>query len=352
MSAVDSTLHGPASTGAPRARDLGVIVGTGRPGPLNSITDVGGLRVGHSTINDDVWDIHTGVTAVVHDTLTEGGALPAGFYAGNGFGKFVGATQIDELGMIETPVLLTSTLSTFRVADSLITWLKGRSTTPITSINPVVGEVNDSWLTPEADRPVGQDEVFAALDGALGGAVPMGNVGGGAGACALGFKAGIGSSSRAVVVRGRPCTVGVLVQANMTGDLRIGGRTVTAHSLGLPVAGPRSSTGSCVVIVAVDAPATARDLHRIARRGVFGLGRVGAAFSHGSGDYALALSTATGRDEALSADDIDAMFEAVLESVEEAIIDALVAARTIRLSTGRAAFELPHAALADAGSAP
>lgn len=329
-----------------RARDLGIAFGTGRPGTLNSITDVQGVRVGHATIHDDEWDIHSGVTALTHEVLGSGGTLAAGFFVGNGFGKFVGATQIDELGSIETPVLLTSTLSTFRVADSMITWLKKRSTSTITSINPVVGEVNDSWLTPDADRPVGRDQVFAALDGARDGLVSMGNVGGGAGACALGFKAGIGTSSRMVSVRGQEGTVGVLVQANMTGILRIAGQTLSPHAIGLPVSGPMTSSGSCVVVVALDFPATARDLHRIARRGVFGLARVGAGYSHGSGDYALSLSTVDEAADTLSAADIDGVFDAVLDSVEEAVIESLVAARTVRLSNGRTAFALPHAAVA------
>lgn len=344
MTAARGESLGRASAAPVRARDLGMTFGGGRPGPLNSITDVEGVRVGHATIHDDEWDIHSGVTAITHDALGSGGSLPAGFFAGNGFGKFVGATQIDELGSIETPVLLTSTLSTFRVADSLITWLKGRSAVRITSINPVVGEVNDSWLTPDADRPVGHEQVFAAIDGARDGAVSMGNVGGGAGACALGFKAGIGTSSRRVVVRGRDCTVGVLVQANMTGNLRVAGGTVTPHSVGLPIAGQQSAAGSCVVVVALDMPATARDLHRIARRGVFGLGRVGAGFTHGSGDYALSFSTVQ-QSEPLAAGDIDVVFEAVMEAVEEAVVESLVAARTIRLANGRTAFAVPHAAI-------
>lgn len=328
-----------------RARTLLGEFGQLPTGPQNAITDVHGVRVGHATLHDDSCDIHSGVTAVVHDRLIGGRGLPAGIFVGNGYGKFTGATQIDELGMIETPVLLTSTLSTFRVADALITWLQRRVRTPFTSINPVVGEVNDGWLSPGADRPIGSAQVFQALDSAMADDVQLGNVGGGAGACALGFKAGIGSSSRRIRLRGQVGTVGVLVQANMTGELRARGRRITPHALGLPTAGPASAEGSCVVLVALDAPCSSNELSRIARRAVFGLGRVGADYSHGSGDYGLSFTTQQQAAPALAPADLDTVFTAVLDAVEESVADALVAATTVRLRTGRTAYALPHEAL-------
>ncbi|MCR1783825.1 P1 family peptidase [Nocardioides carbamazepini] len=314
-------------------------------GPQNAITDVTGVRVGHATLHDDSCDIHSGVTAVVHDRIVGGDGLPAGLFVGNGYGKLTGTTQIAELGVIETPILLTSTLSTFRVADALITWLQRRARRPFTSVNPVVGEVNDSWLSPGGDRPIGAAQVFQALDSAMGDGVQLGNVGGGAGACALGFKAGIGSSSRQIRLRGRTHTLGVLVQANMSGELRLGNQRITPHALGLPAAGPVSAEGSCVVLVALDAPCSAGELCRIARRAVFGLGRIGADYSHGSGDYGLSFTTESELAPALSPSDLDTAFTAVLDAVEESVADALLAATTVRLSDGRTAYALPHEAI-------
>ncbi|WP_243836653.1 P1 family peptidase [Paenarthrobacter nitroguajacolicus] len=307
--------------------------------------DVEGVLVGHATLSNASQGIHSGVTAVVHHDLTACNPLPAGFFAGNGYGKFVGATQIQELGTIETPILLTSTLSTFRVADALITWLQERNPIRLTSINPVIGEINDSWLSLGADRPVTPEDVFAALNAACPAPVDMGNKGGGTGACALGFKAGIGSASREVTIRGNKHTVGVLVQANMVGELRLEGKQVTPESLGLPAAGPSSADGSCVVVVATDFPCSASELARIARRGVFGLGRTGAAYSHGSGDYAVSFTTQTAPGCALNPQELDEVFEAVMDSVEESVVDAMLNADTVSLPWGRTAHALPHSSL-------
>lgn len=335
--------HEPTSRSL-RARELGLLVGALEPGAVNAITDVSGVRVGHTTILQP-HGTYSGVTAVVPGELGPDRPLPAGLFVGNGYGKFVGATQVRELGEIETPILLTSTLSTFRVADAVVTWVLRASPRGFGSLNPVVGEINDSWLCGPGTRAVGPDHVWAALDGATEGPVPMGSVGGGTGACALGFKSGIGSSSRRVRIRGEAGTVGVLVQANMGGVLRLGGADVTPEGLGLGHAGPASSEGSCVVVVAVDVPASARELERIAARGVFALGRVGAAFSHGSGDYALAFSTVRDVDRAMTASDLDELFRAVLDGVEEAVIDALLAATSVRTPSGRIAAALPQSVL-------
>ncbi|WP_030902751.1 P1 family peptidase [Streptomyces sp. NRRL F-5126] len=330
-----------------RLRDFGHRIGRLEPGGRNAITDVAGLLVGQSTVVDDAQGIYSGVTAIVPTALTERGArsLPAGLHVGNGYGKFVGATQVMELGELETPVLLTATLSTFRVADALLTWLLDRAHEPLVSVNPVVGEVNNGWLSTGDPRPVTAAHVHAALDGA-GDAVEMGNVGGGTGACALGFKAGIGTASRRVELSGRAATVGVLVQANMGGDLRLPWGTVTPESLGARRAGPSSQRGSCVVVLALDIPCSGLQLSRIATRGVLALGRVGASYSHGSGDYGLAFSSVpSDSPRTLTPAELDTVFAAALESTEEAVIDALLAARTIRTPAGREAVALPHEAL-------
>lgn len=341
----DSAAAAPA--GGMRPRDLGMSFGPLPTGRTNTIVDVGDLRVGHATVHDDDRGVHTGVTAILNDDLAAGLPLPAALYVGNGYGKLVGATQIGTTGQVETPVMLTSTLSTFRVADHLITWMQGRRATALRSINPVVGEINDTWLSAEHDHRLEDEAVVEALDSASRDVVAGGNVGGGAGACALGFKAGIGSASRRVRVRGQEHHLGVLVQANMTGELRLQGRRVTPGSLGLPVAGPTSEEGSCMVVVAVDFPCSPHELERIARRGVFGLGRVGAAYSHGSGDYAISLSTDRRVAPGLRPADLDEVFGATLDCVEEAVIDALCAADTVELSTGRVAHRVPDHAWTD-----
>lgn len=326
----------------PRARDLGLTFGADETGRRNAITDVSAVTVGHHTVRDDAAGVHSGVTAISHPSLGAGTALPAGLFVGNGYGKLVGATQVMELGVLETPVLLTSTLSTFRAADALVSWVLEHHPGPPTSINPVVGEINDSWLSSTVPRAVTAEHVDAALRDASGGPVAMGNVGGGAGACALGFKGGIGSASR--VLRGPvEGTVGVLVQANMGGTLRVGGRLVRPTELGLDPAGPGTvEAGSCVIVAAVDVACAAADLTRLARRLVYALGRVGARFSHGSGDYGLAFSVVPGLPrEPLRPDALSHLFEAAMDCVEEAVVDALLAADTVRTPAGRVAHALP-----------
>lgn len=309
-------------------------------GPRNTIADVDGITVGSSTIWDPERAILSGVTAIRHDRLDRTDTLPAGFFCGNGYGKFVGSTQVQELGVIETPLLLTSTLSTFRVADALITWLRRHAGHAFVSINPVVGEINDGWLSTGVDRPVTPEHVWAALDGATD-QVALGSVGAGTGACALGFKAGLGSASRVVEIGGARHTVGVLVLANMGGTLRLGHRTLSPADVGLNAAGPLTDDGSCIVVVATDAPCSAVDLTRLARRGVFGIGRAGAAYSHGSGDYGIALSTNVSGARELSPMELDRLFESTLDAVEESVLDALCAATTVSVPSGRTAHAVP-----------
>ncbi|MGA5261321.1 P1 family peptidase [Streptomyces griseoincarnatus] len=319
----------------PRARDLGVVVGPTPTGPLNALTDVPGVRVGHATVRTRP-DVHSGVTAVVPDGVRPGAPVPAGVFVGNGYGKLIGSTQLAELGELETPVLLTSTLSAFRVADALVGWvLEQPGCDSVLSLNPVVGECNDGYLSDIRSRPVREEHVRAALGGASAGPVAEGCVGAGTGTVALGFKAGIGTSSRTPEAADRRFTVGALVQANFGGTLRVLGRTLDGP-------GPSSETGSCMIVVATDAPLDARQLTRVARRAVFALARTGAAYSHGSGDYAVAFTTTRpGTAPPLADADLSPLFEAVLDAVEEAVLNSLLAATTTTGHAGRTVPALP-----------
>ncbi|MCX5041343.1 MULTISPECIES: P1 family peptidase [Streptomyces] len=333
-----------------RARDLGVVIGSCGTGPLNAITDVPGVRVGHTTVRRPP-DVHTGVTAVVPDLVGPRTPLPAGVFTGNGYGKLVGATQLAELGTLETPVLLTSTLSAFRVADALVGWvLRQPGCEEVRSLNPVVGECNDGHLSDIRARPVHEEHVWAALDTASDGPVAEGCVGAGTGTVALGFKAGIGTASRTPDVGDRRFTVGVLVQANFGGTLRVLGRTLVPRSPGTGPGGPGpdAEVGSCMIVVATDAPADARQLTRVARRAVFALARTGAAYGHGSGDYAVAFGTRPDAARPVADADLGPLFEAVLDGVEEAVLNSLLAASTTTGFGGRTVPALPADALAGA----
>ena len=321
----DTTIPAPRA----RARDLGIIVGSLPPGPVNAITDVPGVRVGHITLIEGS-DIRTGVTAIVADGLTGGGTLHAGLAVANGYGKIVGTTQVDELGVIETPVLLTGTLSTFRAADALVShMLSLPGNEELGTVNPVVAETNDGFLSDMRRRPVTEEHVLAALRGASGGPVPEGCVGAGTGTSALGFKAGIGTSSR-VVDRGGagpPVTIGVLVQANFGGTLTVLGVPVP------PVPGPAAPDpagrgNSCVIVLATDAPLDARRLTRVARRSIIGMARAGSDFSGRSGDYALAFSAARANAAPVPDTALDPLFTAAIEATEEAILNSLFMAET------------------------
>jgi D-aminopeptidase len=346
------TFTSPASTAPrPRARDLGIRVGTLPPGPLNAITDVKGVLVGQTTlIKGD--DIRTGVTAI----LPHGGNLfqekvPAAVVVGNGFGKLMGSTQVEELGEIETPILLTSTLNVPKAADALLDWmlaLPGNET--VRSINPVVAETNDGYLNDIRSRPVGRDEVFAAIRGAKSGPVEEGSVGAGTGTVAFGYKGGIGTASRVIPAKSGGYTVGVLVQSNFGGNLTIDGvpvgrelgRMRTEGRLGvnsLPDEFFTREDGSIIMVVATDAPLDARNLRRLAARALLGLGRTGSHASNGSGDYVIAFSafpenrikpgerlrTVT----VLGNDAVSPLFTAAVEATEEAIYNSLLRAATI-----------------------
>jgi D-aminopeptidase len=331
-----------------RARDLGIVVGALPTGRHNALTDVPGVRVGHTTIVDAP-RLHTGVTAIVPDALgPDRRTLPCGLFVGNGFGKLVGATQVAELGAIETPILLTSTLSAFRAADALVTHLlasPGHEETR--TLNPVVGETNDGRLNDIRARPIAESHVLAALDGATSGPPDEGCVGAGTGTMALGFKGGIGTSSRLV----DGWTVGALVQSNFSGTLTVRGVPIPADAADEPPASAGAPEGnSCMIVVATDAPLDARQLGRVARRAVFAMARVGSDFAGGSGDYALAFSTpgappsGSARDAAVGSvdeHDLDPVFGATMDAVEEALLNSLLTAGTTVGHRGRAA-AVPH----------
>jgi D-aminopeptidase len=329
---------GGASGARARARELGLAPGTLPPGAMNAITDVPGIRVGHATLIDGE-TIRTGVTAISHDTLVRAdpaapGTLPAGLAVYNGFGKMVGSTQVAELGVVETPVLLTGTLSVFRVADALLSYLHGLpGFAGQGTLNPVVAETNDGYLSDLWARPLDETHVRAALDGAAEGSVAEGCVGAGTGTRALGYKAGIGTSSRLLELSAGsgPAVLGTLVQANFSGVLTIRGVPIPRPADWPSEAGPAG--GSCVIVLATDVPLGSRELRRVASRAFAGLARAGSDFSGRSGDYALAISTATRRDAEWAGGpvpdkDLDVIFVAAIEAVEEAILNSVLTAVT------------------------
>jgi D-aminopeptidase len=307
----------------PRLRDLGTTIGTLPPGPLNAITDVAGVRVGQTTLIRGE-NIRTGVTVI----LPHAGNLflekvPGAIFVGNGFGKLMGSTQVEELGEIESPIALTSTLNVPRVADAVIDYMLALpGNEDVRSINVVVGETNDGTLNDIRSRPVGRDEVFAALKSAKDGPVEEGSVGAGTGTIAFGWKGGIGTSSRRIADRG--WTVGVLVQTNFGGSLQIAGVPIGSAA----TMQPKRADGSCMIVVATDAPVDARNLKRMAARAIMGMARTGAAGSNGSGDYAIAFSTCR-ECKAIANDAMSPLFLATIEATEEAIINSLTKATTM-----------------------
>lgn len=337
-----------AQSPRPRARDIGIKVGILPTGELNAITDVAGVEVGQVTL-DDHHDIHTGVTAILpHPGNMYPQKVPGAVFVGNAFGKLMGSTQIEELGEIETPILLTSTLNVPRVADALISYMLALpGNQRVQSINPVVGETNDGGLNDIRGRHVGEKEVFAAIENARGGPVEEGAVGAGAGTIAFGFKGGIGTASRHLPANLGGYTVGVLVQTNFGGILQIDGAPVGVelgqyylkNQLQSPPTPPPyrdNADGSCMIVIATDAPVEARNLKRMAARAMMGLARTGSAASNGSGDYAIAFSTAsgtlTGGAKLVGNDAMSPLFLAVIEATEEAIYNSLFRATT---TTGR-----------------
>ena len=339
---------GCASTAAAqraRARDLGVAPGIFPPGPLNAITDVDGVRVGQTTVIQGD-SVRTGVTAILpHAGNLFLDRVPAALVVGNGFGKLIGATQLDELGELETPILLTCTLCVWRAADALVGWmLEQPGMQDVRSINPVVAETNDGTLNAIRSRPITPVEVRAALESARGGPVAEGSVGAGTGTQAFGWKGGIGTSSRVLPASLGGWHVGVLVQTNFGGVLQVlgapVGKLLGRYSFQRDVQTPAErGDGSCVMVVATDAPLSDRNLRRLASRALMGLARTGSSAANGSGDYVLAFSTSEKvrrpygakmlTTEEVANDRMSGLFEAVVESTEEAIYDSLFEATTV-----------------------
>jgi len=351
-----SPAAGEAAEPRPRAREAGVVVGILPPGPGNAITDVAGVRVGHRTVVEGE-DIRSGVTVILpHEGNLFQEKVPGAVFVTNGFGKLTGVTQVEELGTIETPIALTATLNVWRVADALAEWVLGRpGNEGGLSVNPVVGECNDGYLSDIRRRPVTAEHVFEALAGAAGGPVAEGSVGAGTGTMALGWKGGIGTSSRRLPGELGGWTVGVLVQSNLGGVLTVAGvpvgvelgRHVFAEALR-----PPAEDGSCMVVVATDAPLDARQLRRLAARTPLGIARVGGFASHGSGDYAVAFSSHPEvriphgsmkiRHPPVLADDaLSPLLLAVVEATEEALLNSLFAAVTTPGRAGRVGEGLP-----------
>ena len=346
-----------AAENKPRARDLGIAPGVLKPGKQNAITDVSGVRVGHVTLIEGS-DIRTGVTAILpHAGNLFQEKVPAGFAVGNGFGKFAGSTQIVELGEIETPVILTNTLSVAEGIAAAVEWtLAMKDNENVRSVNAVVGETNDGILNNIRLRRVSKDDVRKAIISAKEGPVVEGNVGAGTGTQAFGWKGGIGTSSRVLPKQSGGYTVGVLVQTNYGGILSMSGVPV-GKALGQyllkDVESQYAADGSIIVVIATDAPLSDRNLERLAKRGMNGIAITGSPMANGSGDYALAFSTApsvrrtterrkfTAQIEDYSNAVMTPLFQAAMEATEEAIYNAMLQASTMHGASGNVLHELP-----------
>lgn len=326
----------------PRAREAGIVIGILPTGPLNAITDVAGVKVGQVTLIEGA-NVRTGVTAI----LPHGGNLyqdkvPAGFAVGNAYGKFMGSTQIRELGEIETPILLTNTLNVPEAGAGIIGWtLRQPENEQVRSVNAVVGETNDGTLNDIRGRHVTPADAIAAIEAAREGPVQEGSVGAGTGTIAFSWKGGIGTSSRKLPANLGGYTVGVLVQTNYGGVLQVAGVPV-GQALGQyylrDELSKASGDGSCIVVIATDAPLSDRNLERLAHRGLLGIARTGSPMTNGSGEYAIAFSTSpevrrTAERRAhpspildLPNDQMSPLFEAAVEAAEEAAINSLFAA--------------------------
>lgn len=360
-----------ASEKRPRARDLGITIGILPAGPNNAITDVAGVTVGQTTIIKGD-NIRTGVTAILpHNGNLFSEKVPGAVFVGNGFGKLAGSTQVNELGEIETPILLTSTLSVPKTADFLMDYMLGLpGNEQVRSINPLVAETNDGGLNDIRGRHITREDVFNALKAAKSGPVDEGSVGAGTGTVAFGWKGGIGTASRKLPASLGGYTLGVLVQSNFGGVLTIDGvpvgeglgqyylmNSVRSSSFSWPdgkterqpaEAGTPNADGSIIIVIATDAPLDHRQLNRLASRSMVGLGRTGSSMTNGSGDYAIAFSTANriNADDrvrnisVLGNDAMSPLFQAVIEATEEAIINSLLRATTVT-GNGRTVEALP-----------
>jgi len=358
-----------------RIRDLGISPGILTPGALNAITDVDGVKVGHHTMIEGD-NIRTGVTAILpHDGNLFRDRVPAAVYVGNGFGKALGFTQVQELGELETPIGLTNTLSIYTVANGVADYVLNQpGNENVRSVNPVVGETNDGYLNDIRARVIGIDDVYSAIESASTGPVEEGNVGAGTGTRALGFKAGIGTSSRQLPDDRGGYTVGVLVQSNFGGILTVNGAPVGEEMENHYMAGIKGSgnnslqtasskptddgydfdvDGSVMIVIATDAPVTSRNLERLAKRAFLGISRVGGFASNGSGDYVIAFSThsdvrinldddgSTLSNKELKNVEMTPLFLAAVEATEEAILNSIFMAETMDGTNGSTMERIP-----------
>ncbi len=339
-----------------RARDYGIEIGVLSPGKLNSITDVEGVMVGHTTLIAGE-NIRTGVTAIIpHDKNLYRYKTPAAIYIGNGYGKLTGISQVKELGNIEAPIVLTNTMSVPTSFDALITYTIGQEGNEnVRSVNCVVGETNDGSLNDIRGRHVNEQHVLDAINNASEGIIAEGNVGAGTGTICFGFKGGIGTSSRKLPESLGGYTVGVLVQTNFGGVLQVNGAPVGEElgqfSFSRDVM--KGADGSCMIVVATDAPLDARNLERVAKRAIMGLSRTGGIASNGSGDYVVSFSVAEEnlidsqsssslyKTQTLRNNAVSSLFLATIEATEEAIINSLFAGETMTGKDGRTVEELP-----------
>ena len=347
------------SQSRPRARELGIAPGTLEAGPHNAITDVAGVRVGQVTVvQGDT--VRTGVTAVLpHAGNLFQQKVAGAVFIGNAFGKLAGSTQVEELGTIESPIVLTNTLSVGAALDAVVRWTMAQpGNENVRSVNGLVGETNDGGLNDIRGLHVTREHVHTALTKARDGAVEEGAVGAGTGTVAFGWKGGIGTSSRLVKQRDASYTVGVLVQTNYGGKLTINGVPVWRELNPRPSASPSpeprvpasakatagepspEADGSCMIVVATDAPLSARDLKRLAARAIYAMARTGSTFSNGSGDFAIAFSTKSLGQVSLSTDAVSGLFEAAMDATEEAIYNSLLKATDIT-GNGRTIRALP-----------
>jgi len=330
----------------PRARDIGLAPGVFPPGALDAITDVAGVRVGHLTIVEGD-RIRTGVTAILpHPGNVFRDKVAGGVFVGNAFGKLAGATQVHELGTIETPIVLTNTLGVGAALEGVVAEvLSWNGNEDVRSVNAVVGETNDGGLSDIRALRVRPDDVRAAIRAATEGPVAEGSVGAGTGTRCFGWKGGIGTASRVLPARYGAHTLGVLVQTNFGGVLTMDGAPV-GRALGRYAFGPdvaegkggaaQLAGGSCMIVVATDAPLSARDLERLAARAVFGLARTGSSYEHGSGDYAIAFSTPARGSALLPSEATSPLFQAALEATEEAVYNSLLRATPVTSALGTA----------------
>lgn len=339
-----------------RARDYGIEIGVLPVGVLNSITDVSGVKVGHTTIIEGE-NIRTGVTAIIpHSENLYRVKTPAAIFIGNGYGKLTGISQVKELGNIETPIILTNTMSVPTAFNALITYtINYPGNDQVRSVNSVVGETNDGSLNDIRGRHVKEEHVLEAIEAADDGPVDEGNVGAGTGTICFGFKGGIGTSSRVIPESMGGYTVGVLVQTNFGGVLQIDGvpigEELGQYSFSRELM--KKADGSCMIVVATDAPIDARNLERVAKRAFMGLARTGGIASNGSGDYVVAFSVAKENlidsgergayleSKTLKNSSMSSIFLATIEATEEAIINSLFAAETMKGANGRVVEELP-----------